>query len=475
MAKAQTGTTEVSNRFKWFLWAISLFLALPAFASDTETASGDPIAKLILSLAIILIAAKLGGHFAARIGQPPVLGELLVGVILGNLTLFGFSGLEYLKGNDAVDMLARLGVILLLFQVGLESTVAQMAKVGLSSFMVATFGVIGPFVLGWGIGAWLMPGASVYAHIFLGATLTATSVGITARVLRDLGKSHTYEARVILGAAVIDDVQGLVILAVVTGIMAAADHGGTLSYGAIGIVLAKATLFLFGSLALGIYLSPRLFSLASKLKASGVLLAVGLAFCFLLAWLANRIGLAPIVGAFAAGLVLEDLHYRDFTDRGEHSLEKLVEPIASFLVPVFFVLMGIRTDLYSFAKPGVLGLAAALTAAAILGKQLCMLGVARGFDRISVGLGMIPRGEVGLIFANIGLTLMVAGQKIVDQSVFSAVVVMVITTTVITPPALKWSFGRFSRRQTMIFPAQQAKAHLSTATDIMADETAVGE
>jgi Kef-type K+ transport system membrane component KefB len=209
----------------------------------------------------------------------------------------------------------------------------------------------------------------------------------------------------------------------------------------------KATVFLFGSLGLGLYVSPRLFALASRLEANHVLLAVGLTWCFLLAWAANAIGLAPIVGAFAAGLILEDLHYRDFTERGERTLHDLIDPIASFLVPVFFVLMGIRTDLSVFAQPGVLSLAAALTAAAIIGKQVCAFGVlGKGLDRLSVGIGMIPRGEVGLIFANIGLTLVVAGQRVVDQSVFSAVVAMVITTTVITPPALKWSFERFARR-----------------------------
>lgn len=409
-------------------------------------AEGDPIASLILSLAIVLIAAKIGGHFAARLRQPPVLGELAAGLLLGNLSLVGFSGFEYLKTDTAVDMLSRLGVILLLFQVGLESTVAQMLKVGLSSFLVATLGVIGPFALGWAVGAWLLPSAGLYAHIFLGATLTATSVGITARVLKDLGRSQSSEARIILGAAVIDDVQGLVILAVVTGTIAAANQGAVLSYAAIAVVVAKATLFLFGSLALGVYLSPRLFSLASKLEASGVLLAVGLAFCFVLAWSADAIGLAPIVGAFAAGLVLEDLHYRDFVDRGEHTLEHLIEPIASFLVPIFFVIMGVRTELRVFAQPGVLGLAAALTVAAIVGKQLCAFGVVgKGFDRLSIGIGMIPRGEVGLIFANMGLTLLVDGRAVVDRSVFSAVVVMVIATTVMTPPALKWSFERFTR------------------------------
>ena len=413
----------------------------------------DPIAPLILSLALILVAAKVGGHLAGRLGQPPVLGELAAGVLLGNLTLVGFYGLDYLKTDEAIAMLSSLGVIILLFQVGLESTVAQMMKVGVSSFVVATVGVIGPFVLGWGVGAWLLPQASMYAHIFLGATLTATSVGITARVLKDLGRSQTDEARIILGAAVIDDVQGLVILAVVTGIIAAANQGDGLSYVAIAGVVLKASAFLIGALVLGIYVSPRLFSLASKLEASGVLLAVGLAFCFSLAWLAAFIGLAPIVGAFAAGLVLEDVHYRDFASRGERSLEQLIEPIASFLVPIFFVVMGVRTDLRAFTEPGVLGLAAALTVAAIIGKQLCALGVTvRGLDRLSVGIGMIPRGEVGLIFANIGMTLAVAGQPVVDQSVFSAVVVMVIATTAITPPALKWSFERFDRRKASRLP-----------------------
>jgi Kef-type K+ transport system membrane component KefB len=201
-----------------------------------------------------------------------------------------------------------------------------------------------------------------------------------------------------------------------------------------------------GSLALGVYLSPRLFRLASKLRARGVLLSLGLAFCFLLSWLASVIGLAPIVGAFAAGLILEDVHYRDFVDRGEHGLEELIHPISAFLVPIFFVLMGMRTDLGVFAEPGVLGLAAALTAAAVLGKQLCAAGVwGKGVDRLTVGIGMIPRGEVGLIFANIGLALVVAGERIIDQATFSAVVVMVILTTLITPPALKWSLGRSAR------------------------------
>ncbi|MGE0407100.1 MAG: cation:proton antiporter, partial [Candidatus Korobacteraceae bacterium] len=341
-------------RFRRATFGIAVLLAsLPAHAAE-EAAHGGAFPSLILSLAIILIGAKLGGHLATRVHQPPVLGELLAGVLIGNLTLFGVHGLEFVKNSDSVAMLAELGVILLLFQVGLESTTGQMLKVGLSSFIVATLGVIGPFLLGMGVGVLLLPGESIYVHIFLGATLTATSVGITARVLKDLGVSQSGEARIILGAAVIDDVQGLIILAVVTGIIHAASVGATLSIGAIALVVVKATLFLVGALVLGAYISPRMFSLASKLKPTGVLLAAGLSFCFFMAWLASRVGLAPIVGAFAAGLILEDVHYRDFVDRGEHQLEELVEPIASFLIPVFFVLMGMRTDLRSFVQPGVL-------------------------------------------------------------------------------------------------------------------------
>ena len=404
---------------------------------------GDPIAPVVLALALILVAAKIGGDLATRIGQPSVLGELAFGVLIGNLSLLGFDGLEPIKHDGTISMLAGLGVLILLFEVGLESTISQMMRVGLSAFMVASLGVVAPFLLGWGVSAWLMPEHSIYLHIFIGATLCATSVGITARVFKDLNRSQSNEARVILGAAVIDDVMGLVILSAVTGLIVAADRGSAFTLGTIFWPLGKALVFLAGALILGAALTPKLFSFASRLKTSGVLLATGLAFCFVLSWLANAIELAPIVGAFAAGLILEKVHYTNFVDRGEHELEELIQPIASFLVPIFFVLMGMRTDLKSFAQPGVLGLAAALTIAAIIGKQVCSLGViGKGVDRLTVGLGMIPRGEVGLIFANIGLGLKVGGEQIVDASSFSAIVVMVIVTTMVTPPALKWSLGR---------------------------------
>jgi Kef-type K+ transport system membrane component KefB len=262
-------------------------------------------------------------------------------------------------------------------------------------------------------------------------------------VLQDLGKSQSPEARVILGAAVVDDVLGLVILAVVSGAIQAADSGADFAYGGIALIVAKSALFLFGAVFLGLALSPRLFGLASRLRGRGVLLATALVFCFGLSYLAVVIGLAAIVGAYAAGLILEDVHYREFTQRGEHQLEDLLQPIGAFLVPVFFVLMGMRVDLSTFGRGDILGFAALLTLAAVIGKQACALGVLDGrLDRLSIGLGMIPRGEVGLIFASIGLGLTIDGEPIVDSAIYSAVVIMVIVTTMATPPALRWSLMR---------------------------------
>jgi Kef-type K+ transport system membrane component KefB len=405
------------------------------------------VAPVVLALAVLLAAGKLGGDLAARIGQPAVLGELVAGVLLGNAGLLGLPWFESIPADVTVGVLAQLGAVILLFEVGLESTVPDMLRVGLRSTAVAVLGVVTPWALGWGVGALVLPAHSTYTHLFLGAALTATSVGITARVFRDLGCSQSAEARIVLGAAVIDDVLGLVILAAATSVIATADAGGAFSYASVGAVLGRALLFLLGALALGAALSPRLFSLASRLRGRGVLLATALVCCFTLAYLASRIGLAPIVGAYAAGLILEDVHFRGFADRGERGLEDLIHPIAAFLVPVFFVLMGMRVDLRALARPETLGLAGLLTAAAIAGKQACALGaLGRPLDALSIGLGMIPRGEVGLVFANIGLGLAIHGERIVDAGVFSALVAMVMATTLVTPPALQWSLRRARRR-----------------------------
>lgn len=407
-----------------------------------------PAAQVLLALAVVLTAAKVCGDLAVRIRQPAVLGELVAGVVLGNLGLIGVNFAEPFKTDATLDTLAQLGVIILLFEVGLESTVRDMLKVGWTSLLVAVLGVVAPFALGWGVGALLLPSHSAYVHAFLGATLTATSVGITARVLQDLGKSQSPEARVILGAAVVDDVLGLVILAVVSGVIQAADSGASFAYGGIALIVAKSALFLFGAVFLGLALSPRLFGIASRLRGRGVLLATALVFCFGLSYLAAAIGLAAIVGAYAAGLILEDVHYREFTVRGEHQLEELLQPIGAFLVPLFFVLMGMRVDLSTFGRGDILGFAALLTLAAVIGKQACALGVLGDkLDRLSIGLGMIPRGEVGLIFASMGLGLTLNGEPIVDTAIYSAVVLMVILTTLATPPVLRWSLLRREQHQ----------------------------
>jgi Kef-type K+ transport system membrane component KefB len=427
------------------------FLAFRAWGLPAETADGaghgGPVVPVLLGLVVILVAAKIGGEIFERMGQPAVLGELLFGMVLGNLSLLGIGHLEFLQSSVGIEVLAQLGVILLLFQVGLESNVHDMLSVGWSSLLVAVLGVVAPFFLGWGVSAWILPEEETLAHVFIGATLAATSVGITARVLADLGKLSARESKIILGAAVIDDVLGLVILSVVSGVIGAANTGGSLRAADALVIIVKAIVFLVGAILIGGWLSRRVFRLAGFLRVQGMLLALSLAVCFLLAYLADLIGLATIVGAFAAGLILDGVQYRDL-ENAKHKIEELIHPIAGFLVPVFFVLMGVRVDLSTFGRPGVLGFAALLSLAAILGKMICAAGVLeRGLDRLSVAVGMVPRGEVGLIFAGIGAQLKLHGRPVIGPSVFAAAVVMVIVTTLVTPPALKITLARGDRRK----------------------------
>lgn len=419
-------------------WLIFLG-ALPLIA-----AGADPSADVILALGIIYFVALLAGEAAVRAGQPAVLGELVAGVLLGNLPLVGINAFAYITSDPGIDLIARIGVLILLFEVGVESTVRQMLSVGFRALFVALLGVAVPFALGWGVSAWLLPDGGAYAHAFVGATLCATSVGITARVLKDLGMLPTREARIILGAAVIDDVLGLIVLAVVTGVIAAADAGSSMSYGSMAVIAGKAVGFLFGAVLIGVWLAPRAVNWASRFRTKGAGLAVSLTMCFVTAYLAHLIGLAPIIGAFAAGLVLETGHYHSFVERGGMAIESLLHPLIQALVPVFFVLMGMHTDLRSFAEPGVIGLAAVLTLVAVLGKLGAGLGAGGGINRWAIGIGMVPRGEVGLIFANIGLGLSIGGAAVITPTLYSAVVIMVILTTMVTPPGLKWAFRTFA-------------------------------
>ena len=403
---------------------------------------------VLVGVAAMLVVAKLSGELFERVAQPAVLGELLGGILVGNLALIGFNGAEFLKTNEIIGALAQLGVIILLFEVGLESNVAEMMEVGWSSLAVAVAGVIVPFLLGWGVAAYFLPDGSQLEHFFIGATLCATSVGITARVLKDLGQLSRHEARIILGAAVIDDVLGLLILAVIAGAIKSAQNGTSLAVVDVSLIALKAICFLIGSTLVGHYLVPKVFHRAGRLQGNGVLLALSISFCFMLAWVASLVGLAPIVGAFAAGLVLDEAHFESFRSREERRLEQLLAPVSSLLVPLFFVLMGLKVDLRVFVRADLIVYAAALTGAAIVGKQVCSLAAfEKSINRVAIGFGMIPRGEVGLILAGIGATLTLpnlqgVNEPVVGSATFGAIVLMVIATTLITPPLLKWSLGR---------------------------------
>ena len=436
-------------------FAVSFFV--PALAArGAEPGAGaahglDP--SVLASVAVMLIVAKLGGELFAKLGQPAVLGELTGGILLGSLSLFGVAWVDGLRADAVVAALAEIGVVILLFEVGLESNVGEMLAVGWSSLLVSTLGVVATFALGWGASALFLPGAPALVHVFVAAMLCSTSVGITARVLRDLGRLQTREASIILSAAVIDDVMGLLILAVIAGAIRASASGQSLALAGVGVIALKAIAFLVGALLTGQYAVPHLFRGAGRLESRGVLVTFALAFCFLLAWAASLVGLAPIVGAFAAGLMLDEVHFESFARRGEKTVEELFASVSAVLVPIFFVLMGLRVDLRAFGRVEVIAFAVVLTAAAVVGKLACSLGVGgRGTNRLAVGLGMIPRGEVSLIFAGMGATLALpngggAGATVVNPATFGAVVIMVVVTTLVTPPALKWALGRNETRK----------------------------
>lgn len=379
----------------------------------------DPVSQTILYLIIILVAAKLFGELAERLGQPALLGELVAGVILGG------SVLGWVKISDPLNVLAELGVILLLFEIGLESDLEEFLRVGPSALMVATVGVICPFVAGYFVSKAL--GLQTHEAIFMGATLTATSVGITARTLTDLKQLRTSEAKIILGAAVIDDVMGLVILAVVTGLVVT----GSISGWQVTKTTLLAIVFLVGSILLGIPLAPKFMNLAKKLRTRGILTISALIFCLGLAFIAHQLQLATIVGAFAAGLVLAR------TEDVVH-IQDRVKPLADILIPVFFVKLGVLVNLSVLnplnpANRGTLAIAGLLVLVAVVMKVFAGLGVlGRTANRLVVGVGMIPRGEFGLIFAQAGL----AGKVIKDPE-YVAILAVVIITTFITPPLLK--------------------------------------
>lgn len=403
-----------------------------------------PVETFLFTLALILVASKLFGELAERIKQPAVLGELVAGVVLGGSVLALVPSASGEVGYHIFHLLAEVGVAILLFEIGLETELGDLIKVGPTSAIVAITGVVVPFAAGylsvvmfesWGI-LNVDPALSTLIAITVGATLTATSVGITARVLSDMNRLQTNESKIILGAAVIDDVLGLIILGVVTGLIESFRNGtGTdVSIYNIFIIILTAFGFLFVSIFLGNLIGPRIFNVVEKLRVRGVLLLFAIAFAFLYAYLAKLVGLAPIVGAFAAGLVLRKANQF-------RTIEASLKPVSDFFTPIFFIMIGAAVNIYVFnpfvkANHGILLVAGILFIVAVAGKYVSGYTVfQKNINKSVVGIGMIPRGEVGLIFAQVGLSY-----KVLNSELFSAITVMVMLTTFIAPPLLKMKF-----------------------------------
>ncbi|HUF52064.1 MAG TPA: cation:proton antiporter [Longimicrobiales bacterium] len=396
-------------------------MLLFAVLAAPENGAAFTVPEFLFVLVAILVSAKLFGELAEKIGQPAVLGELVAGVVIGA------SVLGILDSGDprthVIHLLADVGVILLLFQIGLETNLPRLLKVGPAAMAVAITGVVLPFALGYGVCIAL--GLEQIPAVVAGAALTATSVGITARVLSDLGRLQDPESQIVLGAAVIDDIIGLIILAIVAKIMA----GGALSIPGIGLTTLIAFGFVIGVVVIGRFIVPPLFDLLSRVGREETLGTMALAFAFVVAFLADQAGSALIIGAFAAGLVLGPTPHA-------HVIEHGVLRLSMLFVPIFFVWVGAAVDVRTFTDPQVLIVGGSLIAVAIIGK------FAAGYapfwfkgKKSVIGVGMMPRGEVGLIFAQMGLTT-----GALTSGLFSALTLMVMVTTFLAPPLLKLLF-----------------------------------
>ena len=387
-------------------------------------AEGVDLARLLLDLLIVLFVARLAAELAEQLRIPAVLGEIGAGILIGPSAL----GWIELTGERGVSLgiIAEIGVLLLLLQVGMEMDLTELRKVGKASMLVAVIGVALPFA--GGAIAGVAMGEATKTAIFLGAALTATSVGITARVFGDLRALATTEARIVLGAAVADDVLGLVILTVVVKVVT----GGSVGFMTVASTLGLAIGFLLLTGAFGLMFVPRILDIIHRRASSGATTVVAaLVLTLGFAELADAAKLAFIIGAFMAGLALgeSDHHERMTRDLGA---------IGNILIPVFFVQIGINADIGAMMKPSVLGLAAVLTVTGILGKVAAAFGAfGTRTDKLLIGLGMIPRGEVGLIFASIGLA-----NGVLDKDLYGALLVVVLVTTVMTPPLLRLRIGR---------------------------------
>ena len=439
---------------------VSISKTAPVLAAATPAESSSIVlASVLLSLVIIYFASKLGGEICARINLPPVLGELVAGVLVGvsalHLLVFPGGGTDvssslmmqlvqmdahlssegltavFQSQSEVISVLAEIGVVILLFEIGLESDLKELIRVGPQAAIVAVVGVVTPFTLGT-VGLMLLFKVAAIPAIFAGAALTATSIGITARVLAEIQQLASKEGQIIIGAAVLDDVLGIIVLAVVAGLA----KTGEVQVGNVVFLVVSAVVFLVGSIWLGRLLSSFFVILVNELRTRGQLLITALIFAFLLSYVAAVIQLEAILGAFAAGLILAETEKRK-------ELEVQVKPIADMLVPIFFVVVGARTDV-SVLNPFVpenregLIMAAFLVVVAIVGKVITgftLVGQSP-LNRWAIGIGMIPRGEVGLVFAAIG-----ASSGVLSDSLQAAIVVMVILTTFVAPPLLRVAFS----------------------------------
>lgn len=434
-----------------------LLLAEVAEASEAEVGS-FVLAGVLVSLVVVYLAAKVFGELCARVNLPPVLGELIGGVVVGlsvlKLIVFPegmaegtdsliISFLQRTAGmspdistqvfeaqSEVISVLSELGVILLLFEIGLESDLKELIRVGPQAAVVAIVGVVAPFTLGTA-GLIALFGISTIPAVFAGAALTATSIGITAKVLAEIQQLNSKEGQIIIGAAVLDDVLGIIVLAVVASLA----KTGEIDIISILYLIGGAAAFLIGAILLGRLLSPYFVALVERMETRGQLLLSSLVFAFFLSYIAAAIHLEAILGAFAAGLILAETEKRN-------ELEEQVIPVADMLVPVFFVVVGAGTDL-SVLNPADptnregLMMAAFLIAIAIIGKVITGFTVfgQGNINRTAIGIGMVPRGEVGLVFAGVG-----SASGILSESLEAAIIVMVIMTTFLAPPMLRVVF-----------------------------------
>ena len=474
------------SRYRLCLLYLPALLAIPSTVSAMQfhTSHSDPIAPVLLSVTGILFVALLGRFGARKLGLPSVLGELGMGILIGNTAyLMGFDlvmvlregpaffdavkellhcnaaelacihalgmekaaqmlallrgphGGELIQVAQTLDVFSRYGIIFLLFMVGLRTSVDEMRQVGPDSLRVAVIGVLLPFALGFASSRLLIPDISLHTSLFLGAALGATSVGISVMVLQELKMEGTRVARIILGAAIIDDILGLLLLSIVSGMVVT----GGIELSQMLMVIIMTTMFLAGAIYLGPWLLKFIIHLVRHLDLMEAKMFISFLFVMVLAWMANLAGLATIVGAFTAGLIMQDAYFRHWGHEREHTvcIRDLIMPLEVILVPIFFVLMGIQVKLESFLSWQVIILSTGLLVAAIAGKLLAGFGASRGSNRWAIGIGMLPRGEVGLIFAAIGKSL-----GVIDDALFSAIVLMVVLTTLLAPPLLKRSLQR---------------------------------